>query len=229
MIIHTQAIVLKSFAYGDTSLIAQCFSKDQGKIGLIIKGARTRKKSKAAFFEPLSHIDLIYNYRQNRELQIVSKVHFINYWSKILNNLRSVTLSMAILELTEKTLSFEDPHPNLYSMLKDVLHAINEKELDPNLLFWFYECVLLSHLGFRPNLEENDFPGLSLPNLDKGPNSRLILSSLLSERLDKLPNDTITEDDRKIISKYLWVLLCYHFEGLNKVKSFRVARAILSE
>ena len=162
-------------------------------------------------------------------MQIVSKVHFINYWSKILNNLRSVTLSMAILELTEKALSFEDPHPNLYSMLKDVLHAINEKELDPNLLFWFYECVLLSHLGFRPNLEENDFPGLSLPNLDKGPNSRLILSSLLSERLDKLPNDTITEDDRKIISKYLWVLLCYHFEGLNKVKSFRVARAILSE
>ena len=229
MIVHTPAIVLKSFPYGDTSLIAQCFSKNQGKIGLIIKGARTKKKSKAAFFEPLSHIDLIYNYRQNRELQIVSKVHFIDYWSRILNNLRSVTLSMAILELTEKVLSFEDPHPNLYSMLKNVLHAINEKKSDPNLLFWFYECILLSHLGFRPNLEDNDLPGLKLPNLDEGPNSRLILSSLLSERLDRLPNDTITEDDRKIISKYLWVLLCYHFEGLNKVKSFQVARAILSD
>ena len=229
MIVHTSAIVLKSFPYGDTSLIAQCFSKDKGKIGVIIKGARTKKKSKAAFFEPLSHIDLIYNYRQNRELQIVSKVHFLNYWSRILNNLRSVTLSMAILELTEKALSFEDPHPNLYLMLKDVLNAINEQDSDPNLLFWFYECVLLSHLGFRPNLEKSDLPGLNLPNLDEGQNSRLILSSLLSERLDKLPKDTVTEDDRKIISKYLWVLLCYHFEGLNKVKSFQVAREILSE
>ena len=46
MIVHTSAIVLKSFPYGDTSLIAQCFSKDKGKIGVIIKGARTKKKPK---------------------------------------------------------------------------------------------------------------------------------------------------------------------------------------
>jgi len=229
MIIHTPAIVLRSFPYGDTSLIARCFSKDQGKIGLIIKGARSKKKSKAAFFEPLSHIDLIYNYKPNRELQIVSKVAFINYWSSILSNLRLVILSMAMLELTEKTLLTEDPHPNLFSMLKDVLNAINEKKSDPNLLFWFYECVLLSHLGFRPNLEHNNLPGLNLPDLDNGPNSRPILASLLSEKLDQLPTDPITEDDRKTISKYLWISLCYHFEGLKTVRSFQVARRILSE
>jgi hypothetical protein len=135
---------------------------------------------------------------------------------------------MAMLELTEKTLSVEDPHPNLFKMLKDVLSAINEKESDPNLLFWFYECILLSHLGFRPNLEQNDLPGLNLPDLDNGPNSRLILASLLAERLDDLPTDPITEEDRKTISKYLWISLCYHFEGLSKVKSFQVARKILS-
>jgi len=228
MIVHTSAIVLRSFPYGDTSLIARCFSKDQGKISLIIKGARSKKKPKAVFFEPLSHVDLIYNYKPNRELQIVSKVSFINYWSSILSNLRSITLSMAMLELTEKTLSVEDPHPNLFKMLKDVLSAINEKESDPNLLFWFYECILLSHLGFRPNLEQNDLPGLNLPDLDNGPNSRLILASLLAERLDDLPTDPITEEDRKTISKYLWISLCYHFEGLSKVKSFQVARKILS-
>ena len=228
MIVHTSAIVLRSFPYGDTSLIARCFSKDQGKISLIIKGARSKKKPKAAFFEPLSHVDLIYNYKPNRELQIVSKVSFINYWSSILSNLRSITLSMAMLELTEKTLSVEDPHPNLFKMLKDVLSAINEKESDPNLLFWFYECILLSHLGFRPNLEQNDLPGLNLPDLDNGPNSRLILASLLAERLDDLPTDPITEEDRKTISKYLWISLCYHFEGLSKVKSFQVAKKILS-
>ena len=46
MIINTPAIVLKSFPYGDTSLIARCFSKDNGKISLIIKGARSKKSSK---------------------------------------------------------------------------------------------------------------------------------------------------------------------------------------
>ena len=228
MIVQTPAIVLKSFPYGETSLIARCFSKDNGKISLIIKGARTKKKSKAAFFEPLSHIDLVYHYKSNRELQVVSKVSFINYWSKILNDLRSVTISMAILELTEKTISYEDPHPALFKVLKDVLNSINEKDSDLNLIFWFYECVLLSHLGFRPNLDGDNLPGINLPDLNEGPNSRLILSSLLSERLDKLPNDTITANDKRVISKYLWILLCYHFEGLQNVKSFQVAKKILS-
>jgi DNA repair protein RecO len=229
MIIHTSAIVLKSFPYGDTSLIARCFSKDQGKISLIIKGARTKKSYKTAYFEPLSHIDIIYHHKPNRELQMVSKVSFIDYWSNILSDLRAVTLSVAILELTDKTLSFEDPHPNLFLTLKNVLQAFNERSSDPNLLFWFYECALLSHLGFKPNLNNYDFPGMSLPNLNDGSNSILILSSLLSERLDNLPRDPITKNERKIISKYLWMLLCYHFEGIHKVKSLKVTRNILTE
>jgi len=229
MIIHTSAIVLKSFPYGDTSLIARCFSKDQGKISLIIKGARTKKSSKTAYFEPLSHIDIIYHHKPNRELQMVSKVSFIDYWSNILSDLRSVTLSVAILELTDKTLSFEDPHPKLFSTLKNVLQAFNERSSDPNLLFWFYECALLSRLGFKPNLNNHDFPGISLPNLNDGSNSILILSSLLSERLDNLPRDPITKNERKIISKYLWMLLCYHFEGIHNVKSLKVTRNILTE
>ena len=85
MIAQTPAIVLKSFPYGETSIIARCFSRDYGKISLIIKGARRKKKSKASFFEPLSHIDLVYHHKSSRELQVVSKVSFINYWSRILN------------------------------------------------------------------------------------------------------------------------------------------------
>ena len=47
MIMQTPAIVLKSFPHGETSIIARCFSRNYGKISLIIKGARTKKKSKA--------------------------------------------------------------------------------------------------------------------------------------------------------------------------------------
>ena len=227
MIVHTSAIVLKSFPYGDSSLIARCFSKDKGKISLIVKGARSKKSSKASHFEPLSHIDVVYSYKPNRELQILSKVSFINYWSNILNDLRRVTISMAILELTEKTLSYEDPNPALYKILEEVLTTFNYGIVSSNLLFWFYECALLSNLGFKPNLEDNNLPGLILPNLNEGINSRKILSSLLSERLDNLPSDLITAKDNVIISKYLWSLLCYHFDGLNKVKFLDVTKEIL--
>ena len=42
MIAQTPAIVLKSFPYGETSIIARCFSKNYGKISLIVKGARIK-------------------------------------------------------------------------------------------------------------------------------------------------------------------------------------------
>ena len=77
MIINTPAIVLKSFPYGDTSLIARCFSKDNGKISLIIKGARSKKSSKTSQFQPLSYIDIIYHYKPNRKLQTLTKVDFL--------------------------------------------------------------------------------------------------------------------------------------------------------
>ena len=49
MIAQTPAIVLKSFPYGETSIIARCFSKNYGKISLIVKGARTKKNLKRPF------------------------------------------------------------------------------------------------------------------------------------------------------------------------------------
>lgn len=229
MIIHTPAIVLKSFPYGDTSLIARCFTKENGKISLIIKGARSKKSPKSAQFQPLSFIDIIYHNKPNRDLQVLSKVNFRESWPKILDDLKSVTLAMAILEMTEKTLHEDDPHPGLFATLVDVLRAFNKRENDPNLLFWFYECALLTHLGFRPNLDKREFQGLMLVDPNSGPNSGLILASLLAENIDDLPNDTVTPDDRKIISDYLWTLLRYHFENLDKMKSLEVARKLLSE
>ena len=229
MIIHTPAIVLKSFPYGDTSLIARCFTEEKGKVSLIVKGARSKKSPKSAQFQPLSFIDIIYHYKPNRDLQVLSKVNFRESWPKILEDLRAVTLSMAILEMTEKTLHEDDPHPGLFSTLVDVLRAFNKGDDDPNLLFWFYECALLSHLGFRPNLDQREFPGLTLCDPNGGPNSGIILASLLAEDIEQLPKEEVTHKDRKIISDYLWTLLRYHFDSLDKMKSINVARKILSE
>ena len=90
MIIHTPAIVLNSFPYGDTSLIARCFTKDQGKVSLIVKGARTKTSPKSAQFQPISFIDIIYHQKSNRALQVLSKVNFRESWSRILDDLKSV-------------------------------------------------------------------------------------------------------------------------------------------
>ena len=227
MIVNTPAIVLKSFSYGESSLIARCFSKNNGKISLIIKGAKSTKSPKVSYFQPLSYIDIIYNHKVNRELQVLSKVNFREYWSKILDDLYKISLTMTILEITDKVLSENDPHPSLFSVLKEVLKSYNNTCIDPNLLFWFYECALLSDLGFRPNLEDPKLAGLVLPDIKNDSDCIIILSTLLAGNINELPKKRVAKETSNLISNYLWKLMSYHFEGLSTIKSFSVVKKML--
>ena len=227
MIVNTPAIVLKSFSYGESSLIARCFSKNNGKVSLIIKGAKSSKSPKGSYFQPLSYIDIIYNYKLNRELQVLSKVNFREYWSKILNDLYKISLTMTILEITDKVLSENDPHPTLFVVLKEVLRSYNNTLIDPKLLFWHYECALLSKLGFHPNLEDPKLSGLVLPDIKLDSNCIIILSTMLYGEINELSNKSYTKETSSLISNYLWSLMSYHFEGLSTLKSFSVVKKLL--
>ena len=164
----------------------------------------------------------------NRELHVISKVSYKKYWSKILEDLYKVSLAISILELTDKTLSDNDPHPPLFLALKDVLAAYNDTLIDPKVLFWFYECALLNNLGFQPSLEDPDLPGLNLPEIKNDVNCIFILSTLLSGHINQLKIIKPSKDTSLLISNYLWRLLDYHFEGLSTIKSFRVVKQLLS-
>ena len=228
MIVNTPAIVLKSFPYGESSLIARCFSKKNGKVSLIIKGAKRNKSSKASYFQPLNYIDIIYNHKLSRELHVISKVSYKKYWSKILEDLYKVSLAISILEITDKTLSDNDPNPRLFLVLREVLEAYNDTLINPKVLFWFYECALLNNLGFQPSLEDPELPGLTLPQIRNDTNCIFILSTLLSGHIGELNKIKPSKETSLLVSNYLWSLLDYHFEGLSTIKSFRVVKQLLS-
>ena len=220
--------MLKSFAYGESSLIARCFSEKNGKISIIIKGAKKTKSPKAPYFQPLSYIDIIYNHKINRDLQVLSKVNFRQYWSKILDDLYRVSLAISMLELTDKTMSDNDPHPSLFLILKEVLKAFNNTSVDPKTLFWFYECALLSEMGFAIDINNQDINGLNISK-KKDNKSYQILNDILSSDYEQIKNVKYSLKDKNIISEYLFKQLSYHFEGFYKLKSFKVAKKILTK
>ena len=228
MIVNTTAIVLKTFPYGETSLISRCFTKKKGKVSFIIKGAQSKKNMKSPYFQPLSHIQIIYNENEKRELQIISKVNFVDIWLKISSSLKKMTLLQSILEITDFTLEKNDPHPTLFTILIDVINYFEKGNLEPNLAFWLYECELLSEMGFRIDLMNNEINKYSFPDPDEGENSLKMLQHLINKRAEQIIFDEVSKKDNKIISNYLYQQLCYHFEGFDRLKSFKVARDVLN-
>ena len=155
MIINTDAIVLKPFSYGETSLISRCFTKYKGKISFIIKGAKSKKNLISPYFQPLSFINIIYKENEKRELQIVSKVSFVQIWTQIPLSLRKMSLSQSILEISDFTLEKNDPYPNLFNILIKTFQIFESGDINENILFWNYECKILSEMGFMINIEDN--------------------------------------------------------------------------
>tara|TARA_B100000214_G_scaffold212596_1_gene154489 strand:- start:176 stop:874 length:699 start_codon:yes stop_codon:yes gene_type:complete len=231
MIIETPGIVLKTFPYGETSLISRCFTKKRGKVSFIIKGARSKKNPIAPYFQPLSFIQIIYNENEKRELQIVSKVHFIKIWLKISQSLKKMTLLQSILEITDFSLEVNDSHPEWFESLIEVIDFYENDSVNSSLVFWIYESIVLSEMGYRIDLEDNEFEsrGYGSTNLKEEKQCRYILQNLINKNFEKISFEKIPPREKRLISNYLYNQLCYHIEGFDRLKSIKVAKNILND
>ncbi len=227
MIINTSAVVLRSFPYGETSIIARCYTKDHGKVSLIVKGARRKKSPMAAYFQSMNYLDIVYYYRETRSLQSVSKATFVEIWSELNQDLKKIVYGLAVIELTEKTNTENDPHPELFDELVAVLKAFNSSDLRLNLIFWYFQIKLLTILGFKPDFHQLKHGNVKFPNPFAGPNSQKILEDLNNNTIDSITNITATSKDRKAISEYLTAFIKYHFDGLDSLKSFSVLKQLI--
>ena len=226
MIINTNAIVLKTFSYGETSLISRCFTEDRGKISFIIKGAKSKKNLIAPYFQPLSYINIIFNENEKRELQIVSKVSFVKIWTKIPLSLKKMTLSQSVLEISDFTLERNDPYPNLFQILIKTFLYFENGDFDENIVFWHYECKVLSEMGFLIDTEDNQEFIQGSIRLKKTDTSFSVLQNLIKGNLSKIDIDSVSKKDNKNVSKFLYHKLCYYFEGFERIKSFQVIKDI---
>tara|TARA_B100001564_G_scaffold358367_1_gene376836 strand:- start:3444 stop:4127 length:684 start_codon:yes stop_codon:yes gene_type:complete len=224
MIINTDAIVLKTFSYGETSLISRCFTKNKGKISFIIKGAKSKKNLISPYFQPLSYINIIYKENEKRELQIVSKVSFVQIWTSIPLSLKKVSLSQSILEITDFTLEKNDPYIELFNILIKTFQNFESGNLNESIVFWNYECKILSEMGFMIDIED-DFDS-ELKTLKTNNESFNTIQQLINGSILDIELDTISSENKKKISKFLYQKLCFYFEGFERLNSFRVIKDI---
>lgn len=155
-IVQTEAILLKKFKFGDTSIIANFFSKDFGKFSALIKGARSLKSGKSALYQSLNHLLLFFNKKENRELQIINKADLIDSYEGIKTDLDKLNTGFRILELTNRLFIEYDKHRETYDLLVNILKNIelSTENIKNNLIYFqlkISEYTGISILGNREN------------------------------------------------------------------------------
>ena len=228
MIINSDAIVLKRFPYGESSIICRCFVKKIGKTSFIVHGAHRKKSSKAAYFQPGNCINIIFYYKDNRNLQTISKTSFSKNWIHIPKDLKKIAYTMAVIELTDKCISENDEHKDLFIILLNVLEKIENKPSELNLIYWYYQYQLLEKLGFKPDFDQSELDFIPLPNPYKSTNAKMVFGCFENGEMGINKNIALLKNDRKIISNYLNTCLGIHFSELKNIKSLKVLNSLLN-
>ena len=248
MLISTNAIVLKTIPYGDSSIISRLFTEDWGKITILAKGAWRPKKTTGPLLEPMNHIQLQYYHKNSRNIQILKDAELIRQFTTIRSRLDRIILGQTVIEALDKSTPDNNSHPLLYRLGWRVLDKMNQTDVNFWMVFAFYLYQLALRLGFMPNLKTcckcktifthafiNDQTGeLICP--DCGPQSKLSLNTnslIFLQKLKNLHLDDIlpgmnTPVEMQNAICFLEIFVCFHLEGMDKVRSLDMIHKLLT-
>ncbi len=153
-LVRSEGVVLKTHALGDTSRIVVVYTREQGMVRLVAKGARKTPSRFGFALEPLSRAHYVYYHKPDRDLQLLSQADTITATGSRLTDLARLAHGEAALELVDRLVWGEEPHSALYDLLVETLEAVvlAPAAALPAVTIAF-ELQLASLLGYRPRLD----------------------------------------------------------------------------
>lgn len=152
MIVKTDAVVLKSMRFRDTSKIVTFYTRRYGKLSAIAKGARTPKSKFGAALEPMTGVSLVLYKKEQRELQLVSQCDIIKPYKKIHAEMNRMAAALSVLELLHQLTHDEEEHPALFLLLEQTLDALETAPRNHGNYLYAFELRLSALFGFSPVL-----------------------------------------------------------------------------
>lgn len=130
--IHTEAFTLTSIPFRDFDRIVTLFSKEQGLIKVLIKGANRPKSSRLIFCQPLTYSSFILQ-KKRSELTLFSEGKLINPFLSLRLSYDHLKASCDLSEALLKISITQSPCPDLFLLFKSYLNQIS-KYSNPFLL-----------------------------------------------------------------------------------------------
>ncbi|MGH2569122.1 MAG: DNA repair protein RecO [Bacteroidota bacterium] len=154
MITKTDALVLKSMRYRDTSKIVTFYTRRYGKIKAIAKGARDLKSKFGAALEPMTLGSLLLYKKEHRELQLVSQCDIVRPYKNIHTEMDRMAVGLSILELVNLVTHDEEENPSLFSLLVDTFESLEKAERNFEVFFYAFELRLAALFGFSLSFQQ---------------------------------------------------------------------------
>ncbi len=153
MIVETEALVLKSMRYRETSKIVTFYTRHFGKITGIAKGARGPKSKYGASLEPMTHVSLIFYKKESRDLHMVSKCEIVHLFHRLQSDLEKITVGLAMVELVNAAMHSEERNEMVFQLLVDSISELDRATKNLRNVFYYFRLHLMNYMGFKPDFQ----------------------------------------------------------------------------
>ena len=158
MIEVTKAIVLSAIKYGDTSLIAACYTETGGVKSYMLKGILTSKKGKlkSAYFQPLTQLVLTANHNHKGVLNSIRDIEVSAFYTSIHSNIKKQTIALFLAETLHYSLREEEKNEAMFTYLETAFSWLDTHDTISNFHLLFL-LNLTKFLGFYPEVKDLNF------------------------------------------------------------------------
>lgn len=151
-ILKTEAIVLKTFDFRETSLIVHFFTKEFGRLDGILKGIRKDPRKFASTLEPFSINEIIFYQRRSSGLHLISQCDLKNNFNTIRVNLKAIAFASHLAVLLAHLMPQEEKNEEVYGLALLALKQMDIRQ-DVERVLHIFIVKFLKVIGFRPRLD----------------------------------------------------------------------------
>jgi len=156
--VKTEAVVLRSFRFGEADRVLHVYTADHGRIGAIAKGVRKTKSRFGARLEPFSHVELVLHHGSG-ELHTVTGVSLVDAHRPAREDPYRLSIALVGAEAMLRLFVEEEQNDRAFGALTRFLAAVDavpaggsgRAALDPLALAFQLKLLWLS--GYVPHLE----------------------------------------------------------------------------
>ncbi len=149
-IVQTEAFVLSTKDYGESDRLITFYTRREGKLRGVAKGARKSRKRFANVFEPCSLVDL--SYRARGALTWIEACKLLEPHGELRMDIERWAYAALLCEIMLEMLPEGDPQEELFSLFQRVLERLSY-DADPLNVVMLFFLRFMDMAGLLPSLD----------------------------------------------------------------------------
>ncbi len=148
----TEAIILNTQNFRQTSLIANFYTRDFGKISGLLKGVRDNPTKVNSNLDSFSLNEIVFYQTTKSSLHLVSQCDLKKDFRWAKSNLERMQRAFSIAELINILTVPEDKNERVFDLALMCLEQLDNR-VDPDKLLIIFKIKLLDFCGFKPHID----------------------------------------------------------------------------